>query len=435
MPVDVIMPKMEMSQETGQVIEWLKKEGEWVEKGEALLSIETDKVTVEVESPASGFLAGIQAQAGETVPVSTVIAHLLARGETLSPLDPAAAPQPLVPVTPLARRMAEANQIDLRAVVGTGPAGKVTKADIAGTLASGSHSPLPSAPEANEPAAKIRATPAARELARKQGLALDGIPGSGPRGRIQAADVESFPSSQRQPLPGPLNRDEEVIPFEGIRRTIAERLQHSYQTAPHITFTARVDVSQLNALRQNLNAYADVRGEDNASLTAWMVKITAWALVRNPWINSSLRGEAITLYHHAHVGIAVALKTGLIVPVIRDADGKGIAQIAREAKDLTDRARQSKLTPADVAGGTFTLSNLGPFGIEQFSAILNPGQTGILAIGAAQPEPVVVDGAVAVRPVIHLTLSVDHRVVDGAVAAHFMRDLCQTMEQPGLVMW
>lgn len=212
---------------------------------------------------------------------------------------------------------------------------------------------------------------------------------------------------------------------------IAERLTASYQNIPHISFTARVDMSGFNAARAELNAHAAAAGLPRVSVTALMVKAVAYALQRHPWLNSSLLGDEIHLRKDINVGVAVALETGLIVPVVRQADRKGLAQLAAEVDDLSARARAGQLTPADVSGGTFTISNLGPFGVEQFTAIINPPQAAILAVGATQLEAVpLADGTIAARPVLRLTLSADHRIVDGAVAARFLGDLQALLAAP-----
>ncbi len=440
MPIPVIMPKLEMSQETARVVAWLKKDGERVEKGEALLSVETDKVTVDIESPGSGVLAGIRGVPGAVIPVTTVIAYLLQTGETPSalPAEPGAAPPPAIQketrsVTPLARRVAGANGIDLRQVTGSGPAGKVTRADVAAVLPRKDRAAERQSGEAQpgdgDLSLKTRATPAARRRARQREIDLGTVAGTGPRGRVQVRDVGEASRTVIRDEP-----EEEIVPLEGMRRTIAERLLVSYQTAPHIQFSARVETTQLETVRGQLNRLAETRGTPHVSLTAMLVKTLAWTLAQHPWLNSSLREDGIHLLKGIHLGVAVALPEGLIVPVIRDAGQKGIGQIAAELREKTDRARQGKLTLTDVTGGTFTLSNLGPFGIEQFTAILAPGQTGILAVGAAYPEPVIRDGQVVIRPVVHLTLSVDHRVVDGAVAAQFMATLQQALEHPPIVL-
>ena len=442
MPVPVINPKLEMAQETATLVEWLKEEGERVEKGEPLLMVETDKVTVEVESPASGVLAGVRAVPGQVVPVTEVIAYILQPGEELSesasqqigksanqqigrladlPLS-LSPPLPLssASATPVAQRLAAAAGVDLSAVEGTGVRGRVTKADVMAA--------------AEPPPGKVRATPAARRSAREQGVDLQTIAGSGPRGRVQAADVATVALT---PAPSPeAGRGETMVPLAGMRRTIAERMTASYRQAPHITFTVRVDVSGFEQVRAQFNAKAQATGQPRASVTALIVKAVAWALKQHPYLNSTLHGDEIHLLPEVNVGVAVALEQGLIVPVVHDAPGKSVGEIAAQLHDLTIRAREGRLAPVDVAGGTFTVSNLGPFGIEQFSAIINPPQAAILAVGATQSEPVVDEGGqIVVRPIMRMTLSADHRIVDGAIAARFLSDLREALEAPALILW
>lgn len=433
MPIAVIMPKLEMSQETALVVEWKKKPGEMVTQGEALLAVETDKLTVDVEAVASGILAGVSAEVGQNVPVTTVIAYLLQPGEDASaiPAASAAAGAPMgevkavveekqtVRVTPLAARVAAVEGVDLKGVAGSGPAGKITKADVVAARVEG----------------KQRATPAAKRIAREKGVDLTTLTGSGPQGRIQEADVVQYATaSQLAAAQDKAPVSEQVIPLKGMRRTIAERLQASYQTAPHIQFTSRVDLTSLNQTRKEMNEQAKALGQAHISMTALLVKAVAWTLLRYPWINSSLKGEEIYLHGEANVGVAVALPDGLIVPVVKQAERKMVGEIAAEINDLTEKARGGRLLPADVNGGTFTISNLGPFGIEQFTAIINPGQTGILAVGASIQEAVVMSEQVVIRPIMRMTLAVDHRVVDGAVAAHFMADLKKVLESPVLLL-
>jgi len=452
MATPVIMPKLEMAQETSTVIEWLKEEGERVEKGEPLLVVETEKVTVEIESPASGILAGVRVGPGQVVPVTEIIAYILQPGEELpeetaaamAPLPPSLhpAPKPAVAATPVAQRLAESEGVDLSTIEGTGPGGRITKADVGAALAR---------PLVEPPPEKVRATPAARRIARGRDIELATVTGSGPRGRIQAGDVLMFtPAPAIVPAPAA-----EIIPLQGMRRTIAERMTTSYQTAPHITFTVRVDMTEFEEARARLNAKAEAAGQLRVSATALIVKAVAWALKRHPWLNSALRqssgqalyNEEIHLLPEINVGVAVALPPsfpphgrdeggGLIVPVVHQADRKGVAEIAAKVNDLAARAREGQLAPSDVAGGTFTVSNLGPFGIEQFTAIINPPQAAILAVGATRPEPVVdEEGRVVVRPVMRMTLSADHRIVDGVVAARFLTDLQQALEAPTLLLW
>ncbi len=445
MATDVIMPKVDMDQETGTVGEWVKQEGDSVKQGETILVIETDKVAIEVEAPASGILSGILVGEGETVPIATTIAYILEPGEAL----PAAArPAPAaetapptssgmvartdweVPVTPLARNMAEASGIDLTAVPGSGPGGKVTKKDVEQVLAA--------PPPSGNGQGKVYATPAARRVAKERGVALETIRGSGPDSRIQAADVLAAEISVPEPAivqAAPPPAEVEVVPLRGMRRTIAERMTSSYQQAPHIGFNMRVDMSKFNEARAELNAYAEHTGSARISATALIVKIVASVLARHPWLNSSFQGEEIHLYRDVNIGVAVALETGLIVPVVHKVGDKGVAQIAAEVKDLSLRARDGQLVPSEVRGGTFTISNLGPFGVQQFNAIINAPEAAILAVGATQDEVVAgKDGQIMVRPIMQITLTADHRVVDGAVAAHFIADLKAALESPLLLL-
>lgn len=436
MPTPVIMPKLEMSQETALVVEWLKKAGESVRVGEPIMVVETDKVTVDVESPGEGILGSVSVQAGDVVPVTNIIAYLYQPGEEISDLSlksassaesghdiaPSAPPikesVPKVTITPVAARMSAREGVNPDSLVGSGPRGRITRADVQEALVK-----------------KHRASPAARRAALAHSISLAEVYGSGPRGRIQTSDVlmeleRRTPSeSNSQGLPA------SIIPFAGMRRRIAERMQASYQTAPHISFTARVDTTALEGLRSQLKQRANGETRARVSITAVLVKIVAACLARHPMLNSTLRGEEILLLPEINIGIAVALPDGLIVPVIRDADRKGIEEIAGEVAVLTEKARQNKLQPADVASGTFTISNLGPFGIEQFNAIINPGQAAILAVGAAQPEVIPVEGRPEVRNILRMTLSVDHRIVDGAIAAQFMQTLKTVLESPALVLW
>ena len=445
MATDVIMPKVDMDQETGTVAQWLKKEGDEVKQGETILEIETDKVAIEVEAPATGILSGILVDEGETVPIATTIAYILEPGEALpETAKPAQAEEKPaaptvqqtdweVPVTPVARNMAAAEGVDLSAVQGTGPQGRVTKKDVRDALAA----PVPF----GNGEGKVYATPAAKRQAKEQGVVLKNIRGSGPDGRIQAADVTaaaarmadaaaSTPAPAESPTP-----EIEVVPLRGMRRTIAERITASYQQAPHIGFTWRNDMTKFNEARAQLNAHAEKAGSPRISATALIVKIVGSVLARHPWLNASFQGEEIHLYRDIHIGMAVALETGLIVPVVRNVGDKGVSEIAAEVKDLSLRARDGELLPAEVRGGTFTISNLGPFGVEQFNAIINPPEAAILAIGATQNEAVAgEDGHVVVRPMMNITLSADHRVVDGAVAAHFIADLKAALEAPVLLL-
>ncbi len=435
MPVPVIMPKFGMTQEQATVVRWLRQAGECVDQGDPLLEVETDKTVMEVEAPATGILGGIQTAVGQTVPVTAVIGFILAPGEALSEAAPAdgrggVSPPSAPPrrATPVARRRAAEAGIDIDDVPAAGPARRVTRQDVEDYLAQ-------PAPRAGRP----RATPAARRAARERGADLSQVAGSGPRGRIQQADVLAASTPHRPPVDGGTVGGAEVIPLAGMRRTIASRMQASYQTVPHITLTVEADMSAVQALRQELKGLAERAGSPVSSPTAILVKVCAWALRRHRWLNASLQGEEIHLHRAINIGVAVALDEGLIVPVIHNADCLGLAEIAARLDDLASRARQGRLLPDEVAGGTFTLTNLGMYRVRQFTAIINPPQCAVLAVGRIAKRPMVVERAdgdeVAVRPMMEMTLSADHRVLDGAVAARFLEDLVRALENPAIALW
>jgi len=435
MAIEMIMPKVDMDQETGTVNEWLKTDGEQVTEGETILVIETDKIAIDVEAPGTGILSGISAHPGDVLPIGTVIAYILAEGEELpasasAPTDPEPVSVPevvgtseVVKATPVAKKMAAEHELDLSKVTPTGKGGKVTKEDVQSAIT----------PAALAGGGDVIATPAARRTARLSGVNLSLVHGSGPGGRIQASDVESFRPGTSLPAASPVQSGES-IPLLGMRRTIAERLTASYQSIPHIQFTARVDMTNFIKARKDYNDLALERGDDKVSVTAVLVKLVAMAIADHPMINSSLVEDAIILHQDINIGVAVALDKGLIVPVVKNANQKGISKIASETADLVKRAREEKLVGADVRGGTFTITNLGPFGVEQFNAIINPPEAGILAVGATTQEVIALDeGTIAVRPIMRFTLSADHRIIDGAVAARFIADLKTTFENPILM--
>ncbi|QWK11199.1 MAG: 2-oxo acid dehydrogenase subunit E2 [Thermoflexus hugenholtzii] len=432
MPVPVIMPKFEMAQESGKVLRWLKQEGEAVTKGEAILEVETDKVAMEVEAPASGTLVGIRAGPGEVVPIGQPIAYILLPGEVWEGApgaSPAASPAGAPRATPVAERIAQAHGVDLSAVPGTGPGGRVTKADVEAFLAQ----------RAAE--GKVKAAPAARRLARELGVDLQQVKGTGPGGRIQSEDVRRAaealragvsPEALEAPARPAIRRR---VPLAGMRRIIAERMSRSVREAPQFTVSIDVEMGRAMAIVEDLAAWAEREGGPRVTLTALLVKACAWALRRHPALNATLEGEEILEWEDVNIGVAVAVPEGLVVPVIPEADRRGVWEIARMLEEKVGRAREGRLRPEDVQGGTFTLSNLGMYGIDRFTAILNPPQAGILAVGRVAKRPVVGEGdEVVVRPVATLTLTADHRVIDGAQAAQFMETLRAVLERPGLLL-
>ncbi len=429
MAIEMIMPKVDMDQETGTVVQWLKTNGQQVSKGENILIIETEKV------PETGILDGISAAPGDVVPIGTVIAYILEEGEDLSSFIPpnekpeskTEAPKTKqkteVPITPVARRLAEAHNLDFREISPSQPGGKITKEDVEAAL--GQRKVVGERKD-------LTATPAARRAARLQNIDLSQVPGSGPGGRIQRGDVEIFTPTVRMDSDQTVGSDQR-IPFIGMRRAIAERLTASYQAIPHVQFMTRIDMTAFDKFRKDLNTQAQANGDQKISVTALLVKLVAQALTKNPLLNSELVGEEILLHSNINIGVAVALENGLIVPVVKNADQKDITEISIEVEDLVFRARSENLTGADVRGGTFTISNLGPFGIEHFNAIINPPEAAILAVGAKTQEVIVQeDGAIAIKPMMRVTLSIDHRIIDGAIAAHFISDLKTALEMPSL---
>lgn len=455
----VIMPRFGMTQEEGTIVNWIVEDGEYVERGDPLCEVTTDKVNMEVEAPGDGILAGIRYTAGDTVPVTEVIAYILAEGESLpeekskrkpSPKDSGVIMPPAefpgddkrIKATPVARRMATVEGLELDGIPGSGKEGTITRQDLEVFL---SGKPK----EARLPPAQgdVRATPAARRLAREKHIDLGEIKGSGPGGRVQGWDVQdavqqlahegelASRSAQLEtekvtgiPLQGSLPV---VLKLEGIRRTIAERMQASWQTIPHIAFSVDIDMGRVIAMRENINA----RLSDElspVSMTAVMVKACAAALRQHPRLNSYFRADKILLMQEVNIGVAVALEEGLIVPVVNQADLKPLIQIAQEISDLSQRARRGDLSPQDVVDGTFTLSNLGMFAVDHFTAIINPPQVAILAAGRIAKRFIPDEAGNPVwRSMMTVTLSVDHRVIDGVEAARFLSTLCDILETAG----
>jgi pyruvate dehydrogenase E2 component (dihydrolipoamide acetyltransferase) len=314
--------------------------------------------------------------------------------------------------------------VDVRRVTGSGIGGRITREDVEGFARGRS-----------APAGKVRATPSARRIARELGVELNQLQGTGPHGRVQTPDVILFTQTQPfgetqahsdAPVVG-IGTEADAIPMSSIRRTIASRVQQSYQQVPHIFLDADIDLTAIEELRADAGT--------KVSITAFITRITAWALTKHPFINSRLDGGNILLMKNINIGIAVALEDGLIVPVIRNADLKPVLQIANEISSLTERARANQLKLDDLADGTFTISNLGMFGVDRFTAIINPPQTAILAVSRAAKKFVPDENDQPVlRPMMTVTLSVDHRVIDGALAAQFLRDLRDGLERPGRII-
>jgi pyruvate dehydrogenase E2 component (dihydrolipoamide acetyltransferase) len=412
MPVEVILPKVDMDMATGKISKWHVKDGETVRKGAVLFEIETDKAAMEIDSPGDGVIRQISAPEGTVVPVGSPVAFIYAEGEAL-----AAAPA----LKAAASAPASATQ----------------------TAPSTSLQPVPAASSG-----KPRATPLAKRLARTKGVALEGLIGSGPHGRIVAADIEKY-TTAAQPAaapqiqaPPPVKLDDAgdyvAIPVDGMRRTIAERLTLSKQTIPHFYLSVTCDMDQLAQVRERLNAHAP-RDKEQAplwklSVNDFIIKAMALALQQVPQANAIWAGETIRQYRTSDVGVAVAVEGGLFTPLIRSAEAKTLSQISREMKDLAARARARKLLPSEYQGGTTAISNLGMYGVEQFNAIINPPHGTILAVGAATEQFVPVNGQPVLKSRMTCTLSCDHRVVDGAVGAQLLAAFRSFIEEPALML-
>ena len=389
MAISVVMPALEMAQETGKLISWLKKEGETVAKGEPLLEIETDKAVMEIEAPGDGVLAGVKVLAGAEVPVGRTIAWIVGPGE-VPPEEEVAATS------------------GRKTTVATPPAASATPA---GT-------PTRSSPQS------LKISPKARRLANERGVNLADVRGSGAGGEIFASDILAAAESKTAASSA------EVEGSSAISRLMAERTTQSWTTVPHFFVVREVDAGALNEKRQHLGTQIERSRNVKLTHTDLLVALVASVLKKHPRVNASWTGEGVRANTEINIGIAMAVHDGVVAPVIRNAGKVELSEIAVQRRDLAERARSGKLRPADLAGGTFTISNLGMFGVDAFTAIIIPPQAAILAVGRIADRVVPVDGHPGVRPMMTLTLSSDHRVVDGARAADFLRDLATAISNP-----
>jgi pyruvate dehydrogenase E2 component (dihydrolipoamide acetyltransferase) len=433
MPASVIMPALELAQETGKVLRWLKASGDRVRKGEPLVEIETDKVTTEIEAPAAGILRDVTAREGDVVPVGQAIALIVEEASAVAsgPAAPqvsgsgsaTAVPSAPMParVSPLARKIAEQHGVDLSRMTAT--SGRIEKADVLAHLERGKTSP-----PGDGAATRLRgASPKARRLAAERGLDIGALRGSGPAGAVLAADVTA---AALGPLPQPGDgvrvKEADDRPVGTVWRVMAERMTASWTTAPHFYLVREVNVSRLVAWRDRASQLPGAR----VTYTDLLVKLVAAALSRHPGVNASWRDGAIVRNAEINIGLAVAIDEGLIVPVIHRADTLTIAEIATRREDLVSRGQAGKLRPADIKGGGVTISNLGMYGVDAFSAIVNPPQAAILAVGRIVDRVLAVNGQPVVQPAMLLTLSCDHRALDGARAAQFLGALADLIEEP-----
>jgi len=413
---EIIMPKMGDAMTEGKVLRWYKKAGDAVKKGEPVAEIETDKVNLDLEAEDDGTIGEVTAEEGQMVPVGGVLATLLKPGEKAEPQQ--------------ARRKTDKKDSIKHS---TGEYGEAMEMKAPRVDRTSAPAPAPPAPETNVvdmpqgDGGRRRSSPLARKVARELGVSLDQVQGSGPQGRIVAADVKNanVGRASARPVAAP-SIESKSIPLTAMRRTIAKRLSESIGPIPHFYLTVDYDVTNLLALREQINEVEGVK----TSLNDYVVRAAALALRHHPNVNASFGEEAIAQHGEIHIGIAVSTPEGLITPVVRNADRRSVVEISAEVRALADKAKNRKLKPDEYQGSTFTVSNLGAWGIEEFTAIINPPNVAILAIGAASAQPVVIDRQVAIRDRMKVTMSCDHRVVDGAAGAEFLRTLRQYIEQP-----
>lgn len=443
MATDVILPALGMAQDTGKIVQWLKTSGQQVAKGEPLVEIETDKATVEIEAPADGVLAHITAAAGDDIPVGQVIATILAPGETERE-DNTVQDQPADSdqrtgraATPLALRIAAEHNLNLQEVQAAGK--RVQKADVLIHLQN----------QNNATATRlVPASPKARRLAAEQRKQLTAIKGSGPGGAVLAADVlagtartEAGPVPAVDDLPAigaglaPALSTVDRLPLSSIWRIMAQRTTQSWTTIPHFSLVREVNASRLISWRKSReHLHPDSNGAAmqtaRVTYTDLLVKIVATALHLHPRLNAFWNEQGVTLQQEIHIGLAVAVEAGLVVPVIHQADKLALSEIAQKRTALVEKAHAGKLRPQDISNGTFTISNLGMYHVDAFNAIINPPQVAILAIGRIAERVVPLNGQPAVQPMMVLTLSCDHRAVDGARGAQFLDAVATLIEEP-----
>ena len=411
MPTDLKLPRLGQGMESGVIVRWLKSEGDAVKKGEPLYELDTDKVTQEVEAEVDGRLVQIVVPEGE-IEVGATVAIIESDGAA-----------------------ERADAASARESVETGVPEEpepVAEVKSPGEEPAGTSSPRP--PEGRAQAARVKASPLARRIARERGVELESLQGTGPEGRILAEDVERA-AAAGPPSPAPVampQAEVEVVQLSSVRKTIARRLTEAW-TAPVFQLGISADMSEALALREKLVERL-AEGDVKPTVNDVLVKLSAVALMRHAPVNATFSGEEIQRHPNAHVGIAVAAPQGLVVPVIRGAERLTVQEIAQVRADLVGRARDNKLKLPDLEGGTFTISNLGMFGVETFTAVLNPPQVAILAVGAVKDEAVVTDGELRVAPIVRLTLTCDHRAIDGADGAEFLQTLVALIEQPTLAL-
>lgn len=463
----IIMPKLGFNMNTGKLVEWYKNEGDTVAKGEPLFSVETDKTNMDIEATGDGVVKKLFISAGDEIPVTLPIAVVGGADEDVSAVvadamaqlegggaAPAASEETKVEVaaaqteqaekkpapaaggrmriTPRARRVAAENDLSLEGIeiTGTGWQGGICEQDILDYLASN----------------KLKATPVAQAMAAAEGIDLSTVAGTGVNGKIMKADVEKAVSANKAAAAKQTAESSEAgaakfspdgkeileeVPYAGVRKVIGDRLSESKFTAPHLYFTQKVNLEKLLDVRKQVNSAQDKK----TSVTDYIARATIMALQKYPEMNSSLVGDTIVKYKSVNLGIAVASPTGLIVPNIKDSQNMSVVELSKASSPLFEKARAGKLAIDEYTGGTFTISNLGMFGIENFTAIINPPEVGILSISSTKDEPVVVTAAdgskeIAIKPMMNIQVSVDHRIIDGLLAAQFVTEIKNLLETP-----
>ena len=417
------MEALSPTMEEGQVVKWLKSEGDAIAQGEILAEIETDKATMELVARGTGALRKILVGEGGTAPVGDVIAIIAPEGEDvaalLAGLKPDAAGTPTAGAAPAQPAGATPTQ------AGGAPPGQAVAATVAQPPA---------------PTGRVKASPVARRLAGELGLDVAAVQGSGPGGRVIKRDIEiAAEAAATRPPPGvvapPAAPDEDFVdvPLSQIRKTVARRLTESLGPVPHFFLTVDVDMTRALEARIRVNVLLAAQGA-KASVNDLIIKAAAAALTHHPECNAWWQGSSIRCFNRVHMGVAVAVPDGLITPVVRDAHSKGLGQIGREVREMAGRAREKRLQPHEYTGSTFSISNLGMFGIEEFTAVINPPEAGIIAVGAVEERAVVVNGQVVVQPRMRITMSCDHRVIDGAQGARFLATLKSFLEEPAAIL-
>lgn len=452
MAQEVLMPKLGLTMTEGTIEEWKYKEGDSVKKGDILFSVATDKLTNDVEAEADGVLLKILLPEGETAPCKAVIAYIGEAGEVIAeggasaestaaraPASsaaavpakaPAATRDPGTPVlaSPAAKKLAKEKGVDLALVAGTGPKGRITLEDVEAYL---------TAPKADEPAAEVKTSPLAAKIAEELGVDVSKIQTDG---RVMKADVlaaagvcTAAPAAEAGPAISAGDNDEPPVKVNPLRRSIAANMANSWHTSPRVTYTFAVDVTAMKALRAKLK---DSLKEQGIKLTYnhILMKVVAKALMEFPDVNASFADNMLTRHKHVNMGLAVAKGDGLIVPNVKNADSKSLAEIAKETEALIEATRSGKIDMKDMTGGTFTISSLGPYGVRSFSPIINQPELAILGVCDIVDTPIVCNGEIVIRPMMNLCLTADHRVVDGVMASKFMKRVVELLENLYLLL-